>query len=311
MFNIDKYLELISCPLCRSSNFDVKKKSNYSNIKNINDLLSIYKSSADELMLDQLVSCRDCDLQYLNPRIKSDIILKSYSENTDEQHLSQDKMRYKTFFQSMKKIFKKIKFSNVNNNNNKFLDIGSASGVFLKVIKDMNFIETGFEPSNWMVNYGKKKYKVNISQGLIENVESDKYDFISFWDVLEHVTNLNETLTKINKLSKKNTYLIINVPDIDSFSCKIMKNKWPFYLNVHLYYFKKKTLEKALKQFNFELVDKFPHWQYLELGYLLSRASKYFNSFSLIKNLINYLGLSKIIVPYNMGQTTFIFKKND
>ena len=80
---------------------------------------------------------------------------------------------------------------------------------------------------------------------------------------------------------------------------------------MHLYYFKKKTLEKALKQFNFELVDKFPHWQYLELGYLLSRASKYFNTFLLIKNLINYLGLSKIIVPYNMGQTTFIFKKND
>jgi len=309
MFNINSYLELINCPLCNSSIYSVKKKSQYSNVKNAEELFSIYKSSGDELMLDQLVSCSSCFFEYLNPRIKSEIILKSYAENKDIDHISQDKLRYKTFASSMKKILGEVNMRNIEDS--KFLDIGSASGIFLKVIKDMGFNEIGFEPSNWMVNFGKKNYNVNIKQGLIQNVESSKYDFISFWDVLEHVTDLQGTLEKVDELTKKDSYLIINVPDIDSYAKKIMKFNWPFYLNVHLYYFRKKTLEKAMNKYNFKLVYKFRHWQYLELGYILNRASKYFNFFSLVKKLANYTGLSKIILPYNMGQTTFIFKKND
>jgi 2-polyprenyl-3-methyl-5-hydroxy-6-metoxy-1,4-benzoquinol methylase len=309
MFNINSYLELINCPLCNSNIFSIKKKSQYSNVKNVEELFSIYKSSGDELMLDQLVSCSTCSFEYLNPRIKSEIILKSYAENQDIDHISQDKLRYKTFANSMKKILAKVNMRNTENI--KFLDIGSASGIFLKVIKDMGFNEIGFEPSNWMVNFGKKNYNVNIKQGLIQNVESNKYDFISFWDVLEHVTDLQGTLEKVDELTKKDSYLIINVPDIDSYAKKIMKFNWPFYLNVHLYYFRKKTLEKAMNKYNFKLVYNFSHWQYLELEYILNRASKYFNFFSLVKKIANYLGLSKIILPYNMGQTTFIFKKND
>jgi len=307
MFNINKYLEEIVCPSCKSKNFSILRKANYHNIKNLKGLLQIYKSAADELMLDQLVRCKSCNLTYLNPRIKSEIVLQSYTENTDEKHTSQDIMRYKTFKKSVKKILTKI--GNPEINSKTFLDIGSASGVFLKVIKDMGFTETGFEPSSWMVTFGKKNYNVNINQGLISNVKNSKYDYISFWDVLEHVTDFRGTLKKIDEVSKKNSYLIINVPDINSLASKITKYKWPFYLNVHLYYFEKETLKNAFGKFNFELIESFPHWQYLDLGYLLDRASKYFNFFSLVKTIVVFFKLSKIPIPYNMGQTTFIFKK--
>ena len=87
-----------------------------------------------------------------------------------------------------------------------------------------------------MVNYGKIKYQVNLKSGTINDVDiNNKYDLISLWDVLEHVTDLNSTLKKIKTLSKNQTILILNVPNIDSLACKIMKTKWPFYLNVHLY----------------------------------------------------------------------------
>ena len=58
--------------------------------------------------------------------------MKSYSENLDEKHVSQDKSRYITFKKSIQKIFSKLNISDLSNKT--FLDIGSASGVFLKVI---------------------------------------------------------------------------------------------------------------------------------------------------------------------------------
>ena len=309
MFDISKYLEKLDCPNCKHRSFKVLKKSNYTNIKNEEDLNKIYRSSADEFLIDQLVECNECSFKYLNPRIKSEIIFKSYSENEDETHLLQDKHRYKTFKKSITKIIKILKIENIKNKN--FLDIGSASGICLKAIKDLGFNEEGYEPSKWMVSYGVQNYKVNLKQGSVNDVSNNKYDIISMWDVLEHVTNLDETLKKIQDLSKNKTFLILNVPNVDSFVCKLMKSKWPFYLNVHLYYFDKHSIELILKKYNYELVKNFAHWQFLGLGYIIKRAKKYSRFFSILEKMVNFFNISSLSIPYNLGQTTFIFQKKD
>tara|TARA_B100000029_G_scaffold419669_1_gene425227 strand:- start:363 stop:1298 length:936 start_codon:yes stop_codon:yes gene_type:complete len=310
MFDISNYLETLDCPNCQEKKHKIIIKSNYLRINKLEDLISIYKSSGDEMLMDQLVECIKCNFQYLNPRIKSEIIFNSYIENEDETHTLQDKQRYKTFRRSIKKI---INLLNIKETNNKtFLDIGSASGVCLKAIKDLGFKEEGYEPSKWMVEYGRNKYQVNLKPGSINDVNiNNKYDLISLWDVLEHVTDLNKTLKRIKAFSKNQTILIINVPDINSLACKIMKKKWPFYLNVHLYYFNQNTIESILNKYGYSLIKHFSHWQFLELGYLIKRAKKYFRIFFVIEKIVNFLKLSSIPIPYNLGQTTFIFKKNN
>jgi len=309
MFNIKNYLEEIDCPNCKTNSYKIIKNSDYSNIDTLDDLKNIYKSSADELLIDQLVECKKCSLQYLNPRVESEIIIDSYENNIDETHVSQDKSRIKTFSKSLKKIIKILDIKNLESKS--FLDIGSASGACLKSLKDLGFQEEGYELSKWMSEYGKKTYNVNINQGSISNITNDrKFDLISFWDVLEHVADLNQTLQKVKNISKKNSILIINVPDVGSMTCKVMQNNWPFYLNVHLYYFNKKTIRTLLKKYNFDLINSFSHWQYLELGYLCRRAKKYMKIFFYLEKLITFLKLSNIKFPYYIGQTTFIFKNN-
>ena len=308
MFNINNYLEFIQCPCCENDEYHVIKQANYSNIKTQNDLEQIYKSSADEKLLDRLVECKKCAFQYLNPRIQSNIINKSYENIVDNIHVSQDASRIYTFNRSLKKIIKILKISNTKKFN--FLDIGSASGAFLKALKYKGFNETGYEPSKWMVDYGRREYSINLHQGRIQDISNEKkFDFISFWDVIEHVTDLNATLKKIDGISKTDTILIINVPDTESYACKMLKFKWPFYLNVHLYYFNKKSIKKVFEKINFELVDSFPHIQFLELAYLCKRASNYIKFFAHIENIIKTLKIGKISIPYNLGQTTYILKK--
>ena len=230
MFNIKNYLEEIDCPNCKTNLYKIIKNSDYSNIDTLDDLKNIYKSSADELLIDQLVECKKCSLQYLNPRVESEIIIDSYESNIDETHVSQDKSRIKTFSKSLKKIIKILDIKNLESKS--FLDIGSASGACLKSLKDLGFKEEGYELSKWMSEYGKKTYNVNINQGSISNITNDrKFDLISFWDVLEHVADLNQTLQKVKTISKKNSILIINVPDVGSMTCKVMQNNWPFYFS--------------------------------------------------------------------------------
>ena len=89
---------------------------------------------------------------------------------------------------------------------------------------------------------------------------------------------------------------------------KILKRNWPFYLNVHLNYFTKKTLSSFLKKHDYKNILYIPYYQYLSLGYTLERASKYFIFFKYIVNLVIRLKINNIKIKYNMGQTLGIFK---
>ena len=52
MFNIKDYLEEINCPYCKENSYRVIKNSDYSTIKDLTDLLKIYRSSGDDILFD-------------------------------------------------------------------------------------------------------------------------------------------------------------------------------------------------------------------------------------------------------------------
>ena len=195
----------------------------------------------------------------------------------------------------------------INFSDKKILDIGSGGGAFLKACKDRNIIAEGIEPNKWLVDYSKKKYGINISTKNLNNINKT-YHIVSLFDVLEHIPNIRLVVNKIYKIVKKNGFLIINVPDHNSLARKILKKNWPFYLTVHLHYFDKKSLSKLLEN-KFDLIYSKPYWQVLELSYALKRGDKYFKFLKIINQIIIFLGLGKISLKYNMGQTLFIFKK--
>jgi len=292
--------ELVKCPLCKKNNYEIiinsqKKEFTKSYIKNI-------FNSSSSVFNDRVVKCKNCKFIYLNPRIKQKIIDKSYSFSKDRKFISQNRNRIKTFKNTLSLISNQIDFSN-----KKILDIGSGGGAFLKACKDRNITAEGIEPNKWLVNYSKKKYGINISTKNLNKVNKT-FHIVSLFDVLEHIPNIKLAINKIYKLVKKDGFLIINVPDHNSLARKILKKNWPFYLTVHLHYFDKKSLSKLLEK-KFALVFSKPYWQVLELSYVLERGSKYFRILKILNQVIIFLGLGKISLKYNMGQTLFIFKK--
>ena len=54
MFNIEDYLEKINCPCCSKDSFKILNNSNYKNIDSFEKLKEVYKSSSDNILLDQL-----------------------------------------------------------------------------------------------------------------------------------------------------------------------------------------------------------------------------------------------------------------
>ncbi len=302
---MNKCYEKIICPICKSKKFEILRENLKPNIT-IAELKKFYSSSSDKKLIDQLSKCKNCDFILLNPRVKKKIVLDSYTNNPDKEFVKHNNYRLKTFLFNFKRV---IKFLTITQEKKlKILDIGTGGGTFLLAAKQLGFEAHGLEPNKWLVNYIKKNLKIKAYQGTLEKIYlRKKFDLISFWDVFEHVIDLNKTLVICKRLLKKNGVLLLNIPDHGSLARKLLGKSWPFYLNVHLYYFEKKTLNMILNKHGFKYQNKITHFQLLPLKYILKRAGNYFKFFNFLNNKIPKK--MDFGIWYNVGQNIYLYKK--
>jgi len=298
-------LEIIPCDLCGSNKFSVVYSAQYEKEKDL-DIIEKFRASGDELLIDQLVKCSRCGLIYINPRIKSNIIVKGYTEGSDETFVSQADAREVTFNKAVKKIEKYFP------QKGKILDVGTAAGSFLAAAKKRGWDVYGCEPNKWLVEWGNKRYGLSLKQGTLfdQKYNSNFFDVVTLWDVIEHTPNPSEILQECNRVLKYKGLLIINYPDIGSLVARFMGQKWLFLNSVHLYYFTRKTIKSLLKKKDFEIKIIKPYFQSLEMDYLLFRASAISEMISKIGRFtVKILGIEKTLIPYWLGQTFIIAQK--
>jgi hypothetical protein len=63
--------------------------------------------------------------------------------------------------------------------------------------------------------------------------------------------------------------------DIDSPFARLMGRRWPWLMEMHLYYFTHRTLKAMLDSAGFDLVRAEPQGRFLRLGYLITRIRPY------------------------------------
>ncbi len=305
----EKFLETINCPICDSQEYHVLKEANYPNNITIEELLVIYKSSSDVELIDQLVKCIECGLVFLNPRVKSDIIMESYEEAVDLKFASQNHLRIRTF----KKFFENWanRLNIIPSKQKKILDLGCAAGSFPKAAQDIGFSVTGVEPSKFLCEFGRREYGLDLRQGTLheQNFSKEEFNVVSMFDVIEHLSQPGKILDEVKRILHPEGHLIINYPEYDSWPRKIMRGKWPFFLSVHLFYFTPKSIKQILEKHGFQVIKFEPYYQTLELGYILERASQILYFTKLIEKGVKAISLAQIPFTYYIGQTLVTAKK--
>lgn len=306
--NVARYkqlLESVPCNLCGADDFEIVYPPRYED-SNPDELIENFRSSGDEILLDQLVRCNQCDLMYLNPRLREEVIITGYSEGEDPTFVSQIKGRERTFMKSLDLIeqYKPQK--------GHILDIGTAGGSFLAVARDAGWEVAGCEPNLWLCEWSKEHYGLDVTPGTVfdMHLENDSFDVITLWDVLEHTPDPTRVLKECSRVLKPGGSLIINVPDMDALVTRLMGRKYVFLLSIHLYYFAPKSMEDMLTRTGFKLLKSRIHWQNLGLGYIFFRAEAYVGRLAKLGGRIaKSLNIENLQIPYTMGQTLFIASK--
>ncbi|MBF0626078.1 MAG: class I SAM-dependent methyltransferase [Magnetococcales bacterium] len=300
-------LESAPCPLCGTTEFAVLEPAAYPPGLTRDRILAIYSASSATVLLDQLVRCSSCDLIHLTPRIRQDLILESYANAVDPAFIAQNPLRIRTFRRQLRRLADRHGLPA----GARVLDVGCAGGAFPKAAADLGFRVVGVEPSRWLAQQAAQTYGLDIRPGILEEQQFTpaSFDMITLWDVIEHLTDPQGVLRQIHSLLAPSGLLVVNYPDHASLARRLLGDRWPFFLSVHLIYFTPVTLDRMLQINGFRVLEQRPYWQTLELGYALQRAAAGLRAFSFLGQGISLLGLDRLPLTYTMGQTLAVARK--
>ena len=304
----DRFLESVPCNICGSIEAHVLRPAQY-DIASLQqtDFKRTFSSSSDERLNHQLVACARCGLQYVSPRVRSEVVLEGYAGGSDEQFVSQVAGREITFERCLD-IIERI----WDRAPGRLLDIGTGSGSFPHMASKRGWKAEGCEPNHWLCQWALENYGLPIRPGTVSDQKypAKSFDVVTLWDVLEHTPDPKTEVLETHRLLKEHGLLVINYPDIGSWIARLMGRSWVFLLDVHLYYFTRATIRKLLEDAGFEVVRVRPHFQRLALGYILRRAIPYAGGPARVaERLSRMLGIAGYQVPYWMGQTLVVARK--
>ena len=161
-------------------------------------------------------------------------------------------IRYaKGCFETVKELFTYLDYDR--GNNKTFLDIGSGSGEILYFAKKMGFDVLGIEPNNGYAEFTKIDLNLNVINSTLEKTDfnNQRFDVINLNQVLEHLPNPLETLSKLKDLVNFNGVLILTVPDIES---KLHSPNTQFHY-AHIYNYNHLTLKKLFDKTGLQILN--------------------------------------------------------
>jgi len=228
------------------------------NIENTKHYLNVKDFSVSQELFELLYD-EELDMLITHPQPSLEK-LPSYYESVDYiSHTDGNKSTFEKMYQFVKGIAlkNKLKLINSESSKGKILDIGAGVGDFLSVAKNDGWETIGVEPSDKAKTIAKNK-GVSFVENLSE-LESNSFDVITMWHVLEHVPDLENQIKELKRLIKPNGTVLIAVPNFKSFDASYYGNFWAAYdVPIHLWHFSKIAIKKLFAKENLELVNVLP-----------------------------------------------------
>lgn len=206
-----------------------------------------------------LYKCVSCKLIFVSPMPTNTeyIYGKTYFKGHDKKfgyvEYDRDKQAMKSVFLKYLQIIDKY----LGGKRGNLLDIGSATGFFMKLAKDFGWSAEGIDISPWASLIGKKE-GLRIHRGSLEaGTFSEKhFDVATLFDVFEHFIFPRNMLKNVNLILKKGGLLVINTPDSNSYWARILGRYWQALVPPeHLYLFNQNNIKILLEEYGFQVLE--------------------------------------------------------
>lgn len=254
-----------------------------------------------------IVRCRMCGLVYANPRLETHLVQENYSSVEDPLYEAERDGRVLTFRRNLQPLEKMVRAPLTGK---RLLDAGCHIGVLLEVAQERGWHAVGVEPSAWASAVAKAR-GLNVINATLANAQlpPETFDAATMWDVIEHLTDPAGDLKALYRLLKPGGVIGIHTIDVESALSRIMGSRWPWLMEMHLYYFSPRTLGRLLTDLGFQVETVAYQGRYLRVRYLLSRMERLSPALARFATSVVPARLGARAVPINTFDIFTIFAR--
>jgi 2-polyprenyl-3-methyl-5-hydroxy-6-metoxy-1,4-benzoquinol methylase len=187
------------------------------------------------------------------------------------------------------------------------LDVGAYCGYFVDVAGEHGFAAEGLELSAWAAGEGRRLGLKMHSQTLSDRATSGaRYDVVTMWDVVEHLADPRTELEHVHRLLTPGGRLHLSTIDAGSLAARVLGRRWPWLMEMHLYYFDRRTLTKLLEQAGFRVVGIRAYTHIVSAGYLLQKAAAVYPRAGRVAGALAGRLPDRVRVPVNLGDNMLV-----
>ena len=200
----------------------------------------------------QLVQCTDCSLAVIQPTPPPASLDKYYPAS----YYGSGKRKFSGVIEFLtvlgcklraKKVVQQISRTKSGQHANKILDVGCGRANLLRHLNRIGCECYGTERAKFPDDGHLDGIDIFKGSVVERRYESDYFDAVVIWHVLEHLNDPLETLDEIARITRKNGIISIAVPNFSSLQSSLFKSDW-FHLDLprHLFHFNVKNLCQVL-----------------------------------------------------------------
>ncbi|OAN55104.1 glycosyltransferase [Magnetospirillum moscoviense] len=222
-------------------------------------------SSMGHASKPQVALCLHCGLMQVPPEAQPANLDDLYADVEDPLYLQNAKAREITFERLFDRIEQHLGAKG------RLLEVGAYCGLFLEVAARRGWSVEGIEPSRWASGIAVQRTGAKVHQGTVETAWealSPPYDVVVAWDVLEHLREPYAFLAQANGLLKENGILCFSTLDAAALFPQVMGRRWPWLMDMHLYYFTRPLLRRWLLRAGFAELFNADYRHYTTIQYL-------------------------------------------
>ncbi len=204
-----------------------------------------------------IAHCNHCQHRYtLNPPAENEIG-RYYKSDTYVSHSdTQEGFVNKLYHIVRKRALKKKQWvicNDTGKNTGKILDIGCGTGAFLNQMKLAGWEVNGLEPDEDARRLAESHYAIQPqAPDALFSFSAETFDAVTMWHVLEHVHRLDEYLTQIHSILKKDGVFFVAVPNYRSYDAEKYKEFWAGYdVPRHLHHFCAESINTLMQKKGF------------------------------------------------------------
>jgi SAM-dependent methyltransferase len=223
-----------------------------------------------------VVQCRGCSLRYLNPRPDERERRALYTQDYFEEHGVQPQARSAgEIAKAVAAHAMRLRAAALFARPGALLEVGCASGYFLKGAAERGWQAKGIELSAWAARYARDVLGLDVFTGSLEdaNLPDASFDVVCMWSVLEHLPEPLQALAEVRRVLKPGGVFVADVPNVGGRHRHLKGRGWRGWsLPHHLYHFTPSTLQALARRA--QLAPIHTEFSYLSLSRMLTPGAK-------------------------------------